>query len=104
MAARNFTEHGGAHLLARAVRTYHKRSGTDGASPPFSVAGPLRPRSQNLMNASSTHAKTAHPAPAKAGPADQRRVLIAEDNEPARQQMRDLLEAEHGLLVDTAGD
>jgi DNA-binding NtrC family response regulator len=33
-----------------------------------------------------------------------RRVLIAEDNEPARQQMRELLEAEGGLLVDTAGD
>jgi DNA-binding NtrC family response regulator len=55
------------------------------------------------MSASSTHAKNNHPTP-KAGPADQRRVLIAEDNEPARQQMRDLLEAEHGLLVDTAGD
>jgi DNA-binding NtrC family response regulator len=57
------------------------------------------------MNASSTHAKTTHPTPAKVGPADERRrVLIAEDNEPARQQMRALLEAEHGLLVDTAGD
>jgi DNA-binding NtrC family response regulator len=57
------------------------------------------------MNVSSTHVKSAQPAPVKAGLADQRRrVLIAEDNEPARQQMRALLEAEHGLVVDAAGD
>jgi DNA-binding NtrC family response regulator len=57
------------------------------------------------MNASSTHVKSSHPSPHKAGSAEQRRrVLVAEDNEPARQQMRELLEAEHGLLVDTAGD
>ncbi len=33
-----------------------------------------------------------------------RRILIAEDNEPARQHMRQILEAEGGLTVDTAGD
>jgi DNA-binding NtrC family response regulator len=38
-------------------------------------------------------------------PASQpRRILIAEDNEHARQQLRTLLEAEGGVQVDTAGD